>query len=433
MLLFACLVVIGIGGAFLTSLAEAALYSISRARIETLKRLKDPAGEVLGRLRDDIDRPVATLLILNTSFEAGAAAFVGAAAADAFGEAWIGVVSALFTLAVILVGELVPKSLGIRYANTVAPRAARPLAAVVWLMTPLVRLCVAVTDLFGEHQRIAQVPEDDIISLADMSLKAGGIRTQEARWVVNALHLDKLSARDIMTPALVVMRVSADMPLKMAAPEAEVWRFSRLPVFDPADDAKIIGVVERRRVFQELVAGGGDRPMSELMRPAVFVTETLPAHTLLDQFIKTRTHLFCVSEADGRWTGIVTLEDVLEALLGTEIVGEQDLYEDMQQAASEARRTQSLAADLKAAGALIEVVAVEKGAPLAGKRIGEAGLPQGVVIGTILRRGLVVVPHGKTRLVPGDRVTLIGKTDDVATARRALTAAEAPAPGAKTS
>lgn len=432
MLLFAALVLLGITGAFFTSLAEASLYSISRARIETLKRLRHPSGEILARLRDDIDRPVATLLILNTSFEAGAAAWVGAAAAEAFGEAWIGFVSAAFTLAVIVVGELLPKSLGIKHAHTVAPAVARPLAAVVWAMTPLVRLCVAVTDLFGEHQRLAQVPEDDIISLADMSLKGGGIRSQEARWVVNALHLDKLTARDIMTPALVVMRVAADMPLKMAAPEAEVWRFSRLPVFEPSDDARIIGVVERRRVFQDLVAGGADKLMSELMRPAVFVSETLPAHTLLDQFIKQRDHLFCVRDLENRWTGIVTLEDVLEALLGQEIVGEQDLYDDMQQAAHEAQRTQALAADLKAAGALIEVVPVEKGAALAGKALKDAALPQGVVVGTILRRGLVVVPHGKTRLMPGDRVTLIGKKDDVETARQRLTAAPAAAPGAPT-
>ncbi|MBI5597307.1 MAG: DUF21 domain-containing protein [Elusimicrobia bacterium] len=421
MVLFALLVAVSIAGAFFTSLAEASLYSISRARIETLRRLRHPSGEVLARLRDDIDRPVATLLILNTAFEAGAAAWVGAAAAAAFGEAWIGLVSAGFTLAVIVIGELLPKSLGIKHAHTVAPAVARPLAAVIWAMGPLVRVCVAVTDLFGKHQRLAPVPEDDIISLADMSLKAGGIRSQEARWVVNALHLDKLSARDLMTPALVVWRVAADMPLKMAAPEADMWRFSRIPVYDPADDARIIGVVERRKVFQELVAGGGERTVRELMLEAVFVEDSLPAHALLDMFVKGRKHLFCVKDSAGRWLGIVTLEDVLEALLGLEIVGEQDIHDDMQQAAKDIEHTQALAAELKAAGARMEVVSVERGAPLAGRSLKDAGLPKGVVVGTIVRRGVIVVPHGRTRLVPGDKVTLIGKSDDVERALASLT------------
>ena len=432
MVLLLSLVILCVVGSAFFSLAEAALYSISRARIETLRRQKLPSAEVLAALRENMDEPIVAILIGNTAINTGVAALIGAAAAERFGGASLGLFTAAFAFAVLVIGEIIPKNLGFQFANVVAPYMAYPIRVLVFLLWPLIRASKAVTGLFGAQARIAQVPKDDIISLADMSLKGGGIRSQEARWVVNALHLDKLTARDIMTPALVVMRVAADMPLKMAAPEAEVWRYSRLPVFEPADDARIIGVVERRRVFQDLVAGNGEKPMSELMRPVVFVEESLPAHTLLDQFVKQRDHLFCVRDAAGRWTGIVSLEDVLEALLGQEIVGEQDLYDDMQQAAAEAQRTQALAADLKAAGALIEVVPVEKGAALAGKALKDAALPAGVVVGTIVRRGLVVVPHGKTRLLAGDRVTLIGKKDDVETAKRSLMAAPAHAPGAPT-
>lgn len=428
MLVLLLLVLLCVVGSAFFSLAEASLYSISRARIETLRRQGHRSAGVLSGLRDNMDEPIAAILIGNTAVNTGVAALIGAAASQVFEGRALWAFTGAFALAVLIVGEIVPKNLGFQSANVLAPYLAWPVRALVTALWPLIWASKVVTRMFGSNVRLAQVPKDDIISLADMSLKGGGIRSQEARWVVNALHLDKLTARDIMTPALVVMRVAADMPLKMAAPEAEVWRYSRLPVFEPTDDAKILGVVERRKVFQELVAGGGEKPMSELSRPAVFVEETLPAHTLLDQFIKQRTHLFCVRDLQGRWTGIVTLEDVLEALLGQEIVGEQDLYEDMQQAAREARQTQALAEDLKAAGALIEVVPVEKGAALAGKSLKDAALPSGVVVGTIMRRGLVVVPHGKTRLMPGDRVTLIGKKDDVETARRGLTAA--PVPGA---
>ncbi|MBI2362542.1 MAG: DUF21 domain-containing protein [Elusimicrobia bacterium] len=420
MLLLSALVFLCLAGSFSCSLAEAALYSISRARIETLRRQNHPSAAVLAGLRDHIDAPIAAILILNTAINTGVSAWLGALVGERYGDAALGIFTGLFTFGILMVGEIVPKNLGFKYANHVAPLVAWPVQAAVWLLWPLVKAITLLTGLFGQNARLAPVPEDDIISLADMSLKAGGIRSQEARWVVNALHLDKLCARDLMTPALVVWRVAADMPLKMAAPEADAWRFSRIPVFDPADDAKIIGVVQRRKVFQELVSGGSERLMRELMEPAFFVEDALPAHALLDMFIRQRNHLFCVRDGPGRWLGIVTLEDVLEALLGTEIVGEQDIHDDMQQAAKDIEHTQALAAELKAAGARMEVVSVERGAPLAGRSLKDAGLPKGVVVATIMRRGAIVVPHGRTRLVPGDKVTLMGKSDDVERALASL-------------
>ncbi len=421
--LLGVLVLVCVAGSFFCSLAEAALYSIGRARIETLRRQGHRSGEALAALRDHMDEPIAAILILNTAVNTGAAAWVGALAAERFGSQGLGWFTGAFTAAVLMIGEIIPKNLGFKYANQVAPLAALPIRALVWALYPAVRAATAVTGLFGARSRLAPVPEDDIISLAAMSLQAGGIRTQEAKWVANALHLDKLCARDIMTPALVVWRVSSDMPLSAAAPEAEVWRFSRIPVYEGENDVRIIGVVERRRVFHELVTGGGERAIAELMNPPVFVADATPAHALLDMFIKQRNHLFCVTDSRGRWSGIVTLEDVLEALLGQEIVGEQDLYEDMQQAAREAEQAQSLSADLHEAGGVIEQVVVVAGAPLAGRVLRDGGLPREVIVGTIVRGGAVTVPHGDARFMAGDRVTLIGKKDDVEKAREALTGA----------
>ncbi|MBI3297812.1 MAG: DUF21 domain-containing protein [Elusimicrobia bacterium] len=415
------LVLVCLAASFFASLAEAALYSIGRARIETLRRQGHGSGAILAALRDNIDAPIAAILILNTSVNTGAAAWVGVLALERFGEGGLAWFTGFFALSILIFGELIPKNLGYKYANQAAPLVAWPIRVLVWVLWPLVKVSAAFTALFGSRARLAPVPEDDIISLATMSMQGGGIRTQEAKWVVNALHLDKLTARDIMTPALVVWRVSAEMPLSMAAPEAEVWRFSRIPVYAGSDDVHIVGVVERRRVFQELVTGGGERTIRELMSPPVFVDEELRAHALLDMFIKSRTHLFCVRKADGRWSGIVSLEDVLEALLGQEIVGEQDMFEDMQHAAREAERAHSLSAEIKEGGGVIERAVVAAGAGLAGRLLREAGLPREVVIGTIVRGGTVIVPHGETRLLPGDKVTLIGKKDDVQRALRGLT------------
>ncbi|MDE2290849.1 MAG: DUF21 domain-containing protein [Elusimicrobia bacterium] len=420
MTLLASLVVLCVVGSFSCSLAEAALYSISRARIETLRRQGHRSAQVLAGLRDDMEGPIAAILILNTALNTAVATWIGALVSERFGESWLGLFSGLFALLILLAGEIVPKNLGYKFANQVAPLIAWPVRVLVLALWPLVRSAKALTGLFGQRARLSAVPEDDIISLATMSMQGGGIRTQEARWVVNALHLDRLKARDLMTPVSVVRRVDAEMPLKMTSPDAEVWRFSRLPVFEAGDPTRIVGVVERRTVFQELVGGAAESRVREFMKPAVFVEDSTPAHAILDMFVKGRTHLFCVRDARGRWLGIVTLEDVLEALLGVEIVGEQDLYEDMQQAAREAEQAQALSSDLKRAGGIIEQAVVDAGSVLAGRPLREAGLPHDVVVGTILRDGAVVVPRGDVELVAGDRITLIGKKDDVERARRAL-------------
>lgn len=426
MILIAAIVLFCLIGSFFCSLSEAALYSISRARIETLRRQGHKSGEVLASLRDEMDSTIAAILILATTINTGAAAWVGGLVVERFGDIWLGAFTGVFTFAILTVGEIVPKNLGYKYANQVAPVVAWPIRVMIWVFWPLVRISTAFTALFGQRARLAPVPEDDIISLVSMSVQEGGIRTQEARWVANALHLDKVSAKDLMTPARVVRRVSADMPLKMTSPDADVWRFSRLPVFDAADPGSIVGVLERRTVFHALVTSTAEGLMRDHMKPAVFVEESAAAHALLDLFIKQRTHLFCVKNAKGRWTGIVTLEDVLEALLGQEIVGEQDLYVDMQVAAKESEHAQQLGADLREAGGVIEVVVVLAGSALAGRALRDAGLPHDVVVGTIVRGGVVVVPRGESVLIPGDRVTLIGKKDDVERARRELSQPAAP-------
>ncbi len=418
MSLIAVLIIVVLLGSFMCSLMEASLYSISRARIETLRRQGSAQGQILWKLREKIDEPIAAILILNTMLNAAGSAVAGALVAHHYGNAALGFFSAGLTMAILFFAEVVPKSLGFKFADRLSTSLALPLRALIWTIYPVVKLCLLLTKVFWKRSRIA-VTEDDIISTALMSLRSGSIHPQEAEWITNALRLDQVKARELMTPAVVVRRVAADMPLKMTKTDADHWRFSRIPVYAPGAPDQIIGVVQRRNVFKNLAEDKDEMLMKEIMDPAIYVPESMAAPELLGLFIKHRKHLFCV-ENGGRWTGIITLEDVLESLIGKEIVGEQDLFVDMQEAARQVERAQTLTKDLQRGGGIIEHVTIREPSEIIGKKIRDSGLPQRAMIGPIERNGTVIVPHSDARLELGDKITLIGAREDVEEAKRKL-------------
>ncbi|MDZ7343365.1 MAG: hemolysin family protein [candidate division KSB1 bacterium] len=317
-------------GSFFCSLMEAALYSIPRSRIESLKRSGNRGAVRLEKLRAKIDEPIAAILTLNTAVNTLGAAWAGAMVSEFYGNQVLGIFSAMFTASVLFFSEIIPKSLGFSLANTLAPRLAAPLQVLIWLLWPFVKISVLLTRLWGKDSRLTHPTEEDIISLAQLSQRVGAILPQEARWVVNALRLNDVRVRDIMTPNSVVYRVPDCMPISATKIDADHWRFSRVPVCTDSDPDHIVGVVQRRDVFEALLRHEDHKTIRNLMRVPDFVPEDMPAHELLGRFISTRRHLFCVRGSKNEFLGVVTLEDVLEALIGAEIVGEYDLYEDMQ-------------------------------------------------------------------------------------------------------
>ncbi|MCI0697074.1 hemolysin family protein [candidate division KSB1 bacterium] len=330
--MFAIVVITAVSlvGSFICSLMEAALYSIPRSRIETLQRAGHRGAARLAKLRARIDEPIAAILTLNTAANTLGAAWAGALVGKYYGNELLGIFSGTFTAAVLFFSEIIPKSLGVTYANTLAPRLAGSLQILIWLLWPFVKISVVLTRLWGKQSRLTYPTEEDIISLAQLSQSGGAIMPHEARWVANALRLNDMRVRAIMTPNSVVYRLPDVMPLSMTKIDADHWRFSRVPVCTDNDPNNIVGVVQRREVFAALLRDEEDKTIRNLMRVPDFVPEDMPAHELLSRFIASRRHLFCVKSANGEFAGVVTLEDVLEALIGDEIVGEFDLHEDMQ-------------------------------------------------------------------------------------------------------
>lgn len=333
--MFAIVVIVGVTllGYFLCSLMEAALYAIPRSRIESLKRSGDPGGIKLAKLRDNIDEPIAAILTLNTAINIIGATWSAGLIVKYYGDLWLGIFSGVFTGAVLFLSEILPKSLGVTFASSIAPRLSGLIAVLVKALWPFVKFTVFVTRIWGEKAHINFPTEEDIISLALLSRQSRSIMSHEARMIINTLYLDRSIVKEIMTPRSVVYTLAGNMAISDIDMDSENWNFSRMPVYDEIDHDNIIGIVNRRDIDFALLKGKGDLPISSLMAPPDFVQGEMPLHELLDKFINTHRHLFCVRDENNKFIGVVSLEDVIESLIGEEIVDESDIHEDMQELA----------------------------------------------------------------------------------------------------
>jgi len=329
---------------FLCSLFEAALYAISPARIEVLRERGVRGAQRLARLRRDVEEPIAAILTVNTIAHTVGAAWCGAMVGQQLGSRAVGVFAAVFTVLVLAVTEIVPKSLGVRHAAFLGPLIVGPLQVMIWSVWPVVWV---VKRVMGRLAGVGHGPtEEEVEIVSRMAARRGSVRAEEHRWVRNALHLDRITARDLRTPRTVVETLDADTAVRDLLEHVDAWVHSRVPVTEGTDTDRILGLVHRREVLDAaLRLPEEELRVRDLVRPIRFVPETLPANELLEQFIADRAHLVAVVDEYGGFEGVVTLEDVLECLLGAEIVDEHDEVEDMRALALERSRRRRDAAD----------------------------------------------------------------------------------------
>jgi len=318
---------------FLCSLFEAALYSVRPSQIEVLKERGAPGADRLARLRDDIEAPVAAILTVNTAAHTVGASWCGAMVAVEFGNYAIGAFAALFTVLVLAVTEIVPKSLGVRFAATLAPRIVWPLQIMIWSVWPVVWLARCSMRLITRRGEFTGPSEEELIAFAGLASTNGTVRTEERRWVENALRLDQFTAADLRTPRTVVERFPARTRVAELGALAARWTHSRIPVTADDDPDEVVGIAHRREVFDAALANERTLTLGDLLHPARFVPSAMRGHQLLSLFLDERVHLAIVVDEYGVLDGVVTLEDVLECLLGEKIVDEHDQVEDLQKLA----------------------------------------------------------------------------------------------------
>lgn len=314
------------------SVAEAALYSLPPSAIEKLKKEKRKGADLLERLRINVEEPITAILTLNTVAHTAGAAVAGWAWGNVYGEDTLWLFTIAFTIFILILSEILPKTIGVDYNERIAPLLARPLSGLIWILKPAIWFCGAMARVVRRRDGTPGHTEDDIRAIVSLTRRSGTIKAYEEVSIRNILSLDMKTVEQIMTPRTVVFSLPADMTVAEARESQPSWPHSRIPVYDdnPED---IVGVVYRRQVFEALANDQSERTLADMMKPVRFVLETLTLDKLLVQFLGSRVHLYVVLDEYGGVAGVVTLEDVLEEILGSEIVDETDQVVDMRELA----------------------------------------------------------------------------------------------------
>ena len=314
------------------SVAEAALYSISWADIEKLKDSGSKSATLLHKLRANVDEPITAILTLNTCAHTAGAAIAGWAWADLYGKETLWLFTVVFTVIILIFTEILPKTLGVVYSDRIAPPLARPLNGLVWIFKPIIAVMGILSRAVSKKGTEPDHTEDDIRAIVSLTRRSGVIKSYEATSIRNILSLDSKTVEGIMTPRTVVFSRPMDMTVAEAREQQPDWPHSRIPVYDE-DPEDVVGVVYRRQVLEALADDRDDLKLADIMRPIRFVLETITLDKLLVRFLGSRLHLCVVLDEYGGVAGVVTLEDVLEEILGSEIVDETDQVVDMRELA----------------------------------------------------------------------------------------------------
>lgn len=317
----------------LCSIFESVLYSVSISQVEVLSKSGRLSGKILKKLKGDIQQPIAAILTLNTIANTMGAAVAGASAAAVLGDVYLGWFSAAFTFAILIFSEILPKTIGVVYSKKLAPWVAVPINVLVKGLSPIVWLCQMATKLIPGYQHESLISAEEIQAMALLSRKSGEIDPQQEKIIRNIIELKGKSVRNAMTPRTVTFTLNKDLSVSEAQKLKAQWnRHSRVPVYDRKPD-EIVGIVLRKDVLLSAAERRENLTLGALMKPAHFVPETAQLNNLLLDFFERRQHLFCVVDEYGGMTGVISLEDIIEEIVGQEIRDESDPAETMRQLA----------------------------------------------------------------------------------------------------
>ena len=322
--------VVAIGVSFFCSVWEAVLLSITQPYIAAIKEKRPRTGAMLEHLKKNLNGPLTSILTLNTIAHTVGAMGVGAQVAGlAGGGFWEHLAGALMTLAVLIFSEIIPKNLGARNWRKWAPWVGRCLAVLTRLMKPFVKL----VEMFapGGHGE-AEFSREELKVMAELGGKKGELEENEMRIIQNLLRLSESSVRDVMTPRVVVFGLPESMTVGEFMSEHSETPFSRIPLFRKSLD-DIVGFALKDEILTAAAADRDATPLGEFVREGPNLPSTTPVITAFEHFLSERSQIAMVLDEFGGFEGLVTMEDVVETLIGLEIVDEVDTTENMQQRA----------------------------------------------------------------------------------------------------
>ena len=318
---------------FLCSVAEAALLSITPSYIAGLKLTNPNKAEVLRRLKEEkLDQSLAAILTVNTIAHTAGAIGAGSKATAVFGSAWFGVFSAVMTLLILFLSEILPKTLGAVYWRQLTGLTAAYVNFLIKVMYPLILISEKFTKLISGGKNYNHFSRDEFVAMAGIGQEQGHINERESKIIRNLFLFKSVQASAIMTPRIVVSALQKNLTVSEALAAPDMMAFSRIPIHDSGLDS-MAGFVLREDLLVAQNQGRGDVRLLEFRRDIMAVISSTPLSKLLETLLEHRQHIAVVVGEYGDTKGVVTLEDVVETLLGIEILDEGDKVEDMQQLA----------------------------------------------------------------------------------------------------
>jgi CBS domain containing-hemolysin-like protein len=309
---------------------EAVLLSSSLSYLKMAEEQGKKSAIIMAKLKQNVDKSLSAILSLNTIAHTVGAAGVGAQAIVVFGEAYFGWVSAILTVLILVLTEIIPKSIGARFWKELIGFSSRCLQVMIVIAYPIVVVLERITQKFTKNKIEQTTSREEISALANIGTEEGILEEKENRILQNLIKLKRIKVSEIMTPRSVVSVADEDMSLSIFLQNKDYQRFSRIPVFSEKEE-NITGYVFRPTVFEKTKKDLNELELKDIKREIAVVPETMPVFNVWEILLEKKEHIALIVDEYGEMDGIVTMEDIIETLLGIEIVDEKDTVADMQQ------------------------------------------------------------------------------------------------------
>jgi CBS domain containing-hemolysin-like protein len=330
---------------FLCSIAEAVLLSVSWVYIALIEKKRQKVGKILDELKQDINKPLAAILTLNTIAHTVGAAGVGAQAVVVFGDASLGIVSAVLTFLILIFSEIIPKTLGASYWKILAPATAYFLKYLIFILNPFIKMLNYITRNIVKKESVG-FKRNEISIMAQLSAREGHIDPQEAIILQNLLLLQEIKIKEEMTPRTVMFCESQELLVGEFFHKHKKNRFTRIPIYSKKQD-DIVGFVIKTDLLLAQARGNSDYFLKNYVREMPTLLDNMSLLHAMKEMLLTKAQISLIVNEYGTVRGILTLEDILETLIGQEIVDEGDKYIDMQKLAKRLWRSKLKKHDLK--------------------------------------------------------------------------------------
>ena len=291
---------------------------------------------LMKRYKNNVDRPVGAILSLNTIAHTIGSAGVGAESIKIFGEEYFGLISAILTLLILVLSEIIPKTIGASYWRSLAMTSTKIIRVLIFITYPLVLLSEVITKIFTPKNHQVSVSREEVSAMVDVGTTEGIFRESESKIIKSCIHLAGVKAREIMTPSIVVETANKNLTIKEFY-DQQTWNFSRIPVYDTNKDY-IVGYVLKDMVLKALSDDKFDTKLSDMVRSILSFNENDSVYQIWEKMLEKREHISIIVDEYGCLRGVVSMEDIIETMTGVEIVDEDDVAVDMQAFAKEKSR-----------------------------------------------------------------------------------------------